>query len=128
MAPGLPRTVVDRAYMPPLLSADRRRPGGIAARLSVLVAPHPGQWLRARRNRCSDGLGDAQVREDQVVLRDVGDLEVLARREPVADDQCLLGGALHGLPALVGDRGHGTRGGAVDERADAAEAGHLLQL
>src|SRR6476661_5740328 len=46
MAPGLPRTVVDRAYMPPLLSADWRRPGGIAAPPSVLAPTAAGNGPR----------------------------------------------------------------------------------
>src|SRR6185437_7188999 len=64
-APGSPRTVVDRAYMPPLLSADWRRPGGIAARDSVLASAPAGngrEWPGARpRARLRPRPGDRRL-------------------------------------------------------------------
>src|SRR6476661_10507796 len=76
---GSPRTVVERAYMPPLLSGWRRDPGGIAASATLLAPAGPWQrsWQRPRRSSVRGaGLHEARLVGEDDGLRAVAEVEL----------------------------------------------------
>src|SRR4051794_27747463 len=89
--PGFPATVVERAYMPLLLTgaATPRRPRRAAD--CPRSASRRQRVPERRRPPVSDRLGNPQVRQDDVELGDVDDLQLHGGGELVSQREPLLG-------------------------------------